>query len=37
MVNLMTSMSHSTGPSNDILLREVLIGKGIAGVGMDRC
>jgi len=36
MVNLMTSMSHSTGPSNDMLLRKVLIGKGVDGVGMDR-
>jgi len=37
MVNLMTPMSHSTGPSNDILLTKLLIGKGIDGVGMDRC
>jgi len=37
MVNLMTHMSHSTRPSNDILLRKVLIGKCIDRVGMDHC
>jgi len=37
MINLMTPVPHSTGPSNDVLLRKVLIGKGIDRVGMDRC
>jgi len=36
MANLMTPVSHSTGHSNEILLRKLLIGKGIDGVGMDR-
>ena len=28
-------MSHSTGTSNDILLRKLLIGKDIEEAGMD--
>jgi len=37
MVNLMTPVSHSTGPASDTLLRKLLIGKCIDGVGMGCC